>query len=114
MGLPGGMSESQWEALAMDTLAELAWLPMEGKKIAPKSGERESWDELVIPHRLRQAIARINPKLPASAVEEAAGLILSPQSRDALSENHRVHKYLTEGIRSVVYTDGYGAEQNPT
>src|SRR5712691_2595757 len=114
MGLPGGMSESQWEALAMDTLGELAWLPLEGKKIAPNSGERESWDGLIIPHRLREAIARINPKLPESAVEEATALILTPQSRDALSEHHRVHRYLTDGIRSVVYTDEYGAEQNPT
>jgi len=31
-----------------------------------------------------------------------------------LAENHRVHEYLTRGIRSVVYTDEYGAEQNPT
>jgi type I restriction enzyme R subunit len=40
--MSGGMSESQWEALAMDTLGELAWEPLEGKKIAPGSGERES------------------------------------------------------------------------
>ena len=64
----GGMSESQWEALAMDTLGELAWVPLEGKKIAPGSGERESWAELIIPGRLRAAIARINSQLPASAV----------------------------------------------
>ena len=31
-----------------------------------------------------------------------------------LTENHRIHEYLTKGIRSVVYTDEYGAEQNPT
>jgi len=110
----GDMSESAWEALAMDTLGELAWQPMEGKRIAPGSGERESWAEPIIPDRLRAAIARINPQLPASAVEEAAGLVLTPQSRDALTENRRVHEYLTKGIRGVVYTDEYGAEQNPT
>ena len=41
-------------------------------------------------------------------------VVLSPKSRDARGENHRVHEYLTQGIRSVVYTDEYGAEQNPT
>jgi type I restriction enzyme R subunit len=41
-------------------------------------------------------------------------VVLSPKSRDALSENHQVHQYLTGGIRSVVYTDEHGAEHNPT
>ena len=109
-----GMSEAQWEALAVDTLGELAWEPLEGKKIAPGSGERESWAELIIPHRLRAAIARINPLLPASAVDDALSIILTPASRDALAENHRIHEFLTRGIRGVVYTDEYGAEQNPT
>ena len=58
------MREADWEALAMDTLGELAWEPVEGKTIAPGSGERESWSELIIPGRLREAIARINPELP--------------------------------------------------
>ena len=41
-------------------------------------------------------------------------VVLSPKSRDARGENHRIHQYLTEGIRSVVYTDEHGAEHNPT
>lgn len=110
----GDMSEAAWEALAMDTLGELAWLPVEGKKIAPGSGERESWAELIIGRRLREAIGRINPQLPDSAVDEAVKIVLTPRSRDARTENHQVHEYLTRGIRSVVYTDSFGAEHNPT
>ncbi len=109
-----GMSESQWEQFVTDELAELAWEPKAGKEIAKGSGERESWDELIIPWRLRDAIARINPSLPASAVEDAAKIVLSATSQDARAENRRMHKFLTEGIREVVYTDEYGAEQNPT
>ena len=48
-----GMSEASWEALGMDTLGELGWDPVEGKRIAPGSGDRESWSELSIPNRLR-------------------------------------------------------------
>ena len=92
-----------------------AWLGAEdGKHIAKGSGERESWGELIIPWRLRDAIARINPELPASAVDEAVELVLTATSRDALAENQRMHEFLTRGIRCVTYTDEYGAEQNPT
>jgi type I restriction enzyme, R subunit len=108
------MSEAQWEALVMDTLGELAWRVIEGKRIAPGAGERESWRELIIPGRLRAAIERINPGLPSTTVDEAVKTVLSPRSQDALGENHQVHQYLTGGLRSVVYADEHGAEQNPT
>ena len=109
-----GMSESQWEQFVIEELAELAWEPKIGKEIAKGSGERESWNELIIPRRLRDAIARINPRLPMSAVEDAVKLALSATSRDAVMENKRMHEYLTKGIREIVYTDEYGAERNPT
>jgi type I restriction enzyme R subunit len=108
------LSEAEWEALALDTLGELSWVPMEGKRIAPGSGERESWAELIIPRRLSEAIARISPDLPDSAVADAVSIVTSPRSRDPLAENHRVHELLTRGIRAVAYTDSFGAEHNPT
>jgi type I restriction enzyme R subunit len=94
-----GMSESQWEDLVMEELAELAWEPRDGKQIAPKV-ERESWGELIIPGRLQDAVARINPALPASAVQDVVKLVLSATSRDARAENHRMHEFFTRGIRS--------------
>ena len=112
--MTGGISESQWEHDAMEQLAEVGWYPVNGKDIAKGSGERESWDELIIPGRLRDAIARINPKLPPEAVDKAVAKVMTATSRDALAENHRIHEFLTKGIRSVTYTDEYGAEQNPT
>jgi type I restriction enzyme R subunit len=49
-----------------------------------------------------------------SAVEDAAKIVLYATSRDAGAENQRMHEFLTRGIRSVTYTDEYGAERNPT
>ena len=112
--MSGGMSEAKWEHFVIEQFAELGWEPKNGKDIAKGSGERESWDELIIPSRLRDAVARINPKLPASAVDDVVNEVMSARSRDALTENHRIHEYLTKGIRSVTYADEYGAEQNPT
>src|SRR5580704_15870456 len=108
-----GMSEEQWEQFVLDELAELAWEPKTGTEIAPKA-ERESWSELIISWRLRDAIARINPGLPMSAVDDAAKIVFSATSQDARAENQRMHEFLTRGIRSVTYTDEYGAERNPT
>ena len=50
-----------------------------GQQIAPGSGERESWDELIIPSRLRDAIARINPELTAEAVDDAVKTRADPE-----------------------------------
>jgi type I restriction enzyme, R subunit len=111
--MAGGMSEKEWENLVMEVLGELAWEPREGTSIAKGSGKRESWSELIIPGRLREAIARINPSLPSSAVDDAVRVVMSVTSRDARTENYRMHKFLTEGIRAP-YTDEYGAEHNPT
>ncbi|WP_051451496.1 type I restriction endonuclease subunit R [Actinospica robiniae] len=110
---PRGMSEDSLELLVLDELGELGWPSLAGKLIGPRSGERQSWDELHIPHRVREAIARLNPQLPASAVADAYTALVTPASQDAFAENKRVHDYLTHGIR-LTYTDEYGAEQSPT
>ncbi|WP_199234379.1 type I restriction endonuclease subunit R [Kribbella sp. VKM Ac-2568] len=108
------MSEGEWEDFAFDVLGELAWELFDGAKVAPSSGERESWADLILHGKLHAAIARLNPELPPPAVDEAVSLVVTPQSRDAKAENYHVHRYLTEGIRKVVYTDEFGTEQNPT
>jgi type I restriction enzyme R subunit len=107
------MSEAEWEALAMETLAELAWEPVTGGRIAPGTGERDSWSELILPGRLRDAVARINPRLPQAVADDVVRGVLTAKSRDPFAENHRLHTLLTKGTRSVVYTDDHGAEHNP-
>ena len=106
-------SESELETDVVDLLAELSWKYLPGSKIAPGSGERESWSELAIPDRLRQAVVKLNPDLTSSAVDEVVGRVLTPTSQDPLAENRRVHDLLTGGV-SVVYTDTDGIERNPT
>jgi type I restriction enzyme R subunit len=108
------MSEADWEGFAMEALADLAWEPVPGATIAPGTGERVSWAELILPGRVREAVARINPRLPDPAVDEVVREVLTPRSRDAFAENRRLHELMTRGTRSVVYTDQLGADQNPT
>ena len=109
-----GFSEFQWEEEAMELLAEpLGWQLASGNDIAPGSGERESWDELLIRSRLLEALRRLNPGVPAQYLQQALVEIASPRSQDAITENYRMHRYLTEGY-PLSYIDSDGIEQNPT
>ncbi|MDQ1248138.1 MAG: type restriction enzyme subunit [Actinomycetota bacterium] len=110
----GKLTEADWEQFALDELAELDWQVKEGKEVAPGSGSRASWDDLVLRDELRAAIERLNPELPSSAVTEALTVATTPTSREALAENRLAHGYLTGGIRAVTYTDQFGAELTPT
>lgn len=106
--------EIDWEHLALDELLELDWPRTAGNELAPGSGFRASWNDLVLYPDLREAIERLNPDLPPNAVRDAVDTAARPTSQDAYEENRTAHSYLSDGIRSVAYTDAFGAEHNPT
>jgi len=110
----GRLTEASWEQMALDTLGELGWRHIPGPDIAPGSGERTSWDDPLVPDRLRAAIATLNPTLPASAVDQAVQTVATAGSTDAIAENRVIHDHLTEGVRSVSYVDDSGLEVTPT
>ena len=111
---PLGFSEAQWEDLALDRLAEpLGWRPAAGEKIAPGSGGRDTWDELLIRPRLLEALRKFNPTVPVQYLRQALTEIASPKSNDAITENHRIHNYLVGGYR-LSYIGADGSEVTPT
>jgi len=107
-------SEADWEDLALEDLGDLGWEPMGGKAIAPGSGERVSWDSLVIPHRLQDALLRLNPEVPKHYLDQAMAEILAIRSGDALTENHRMHGILIGGYSGLSYVDDEGVQRSPT
>ena len=109
-----GFSEAEWEAVAVEALAEQEWQPKTGIEIAPGSGERESWEDLVIPSRMLDAMRRLNPQVPGDYLQQALADLLSPKSQDAITENQRLHAALVDGYRAISYIDSDGVEQNPT
>ncbi|WP_448073846.1 type I restriction endonuclease subunit R [Georgenia yuyongxinii] len=108
------LHENEWENMVLEVLADLDWAPKPGVAIAPGTGERESWDDLVIPSRLRAALRTLNPDVPREYLDQALAIILAPTSQDAIAENFRIHTYLTEGFRGLTYIDADGREQTPT
>ncbi|MFD4794438.1 type I restriction endonuclease subunit R [Streptomyces anulatus] len=106
--------EIDWEHLALEELLELDWPKAEGNELAPGSGHRASWDDLILYSDLREAIERLNPALSPDAVRDAVATAATPASQDAYEENRTAHGFLIGGIRSVTYVDALGAEHNPT
>src|SRR6266568_775446 len=113
------MPESQWERLVLDELEDLAehsWTILRGNDVAPgveADHARAAWDDLVIPSLLRDAVAHLNPALPAAEVDAVVSKVVTPTSRDAFAENKRVHDFLTRGLKHT-YTDAAGVSQTPT
>jgi type I restriction enzyme, R subunit len=86
--------------------ATLAWLEALGYAIAhgPEIGcgqpgaEREDWSQVVLEMRLRQALGKLNPKVPAIAIEEAFRKLTRANSPSLLAGNHSMHRLLVEGV----------------
>ncbi|MDI3195750.1 type I restriction endonuclease subunit R [Pseudarthrobacter sp. AL07] len=108
-----GFSEADWEGVAKERLGELDWKPMNGQDIAPGTGERDSWDELLIRPRLLTALQKFNPTVPLQYLQQAAAEIAAPKSTDPMAENHGIHGYFVDGYR-LSYIDSDGLEANPT
>lgn len=107
-------SEAMLEVDALELLGELDWQPTEGKELAPGSGERENWSDIVLRGRLLNALRNLNPGVPDEYLRQAMAEVLTPQSQSAIAENHRLHEILVEGYRGIEYTDAEGKHQNPT
>lgn len=72
--------------------------------------EREP-QEVVLRRRLKAAIDRLNPHLPASAREEAFKKVLRVEGITLLESNQSFHSYLTEGI-DVRFSVGQGQSRS--
>jgi type I restriction enzyme, R subunit len=110
-------------AATEDTLAEqptLAllcvngdWQHVHGSELAPDApaAERKLWSDIVLVKRLRQAISRINPQLPADAVERVCDTAIASNSPIVIEDHRSFHEMLLSGV-PVRYTDSDGVEQH--
>jgi len=93
-------TESTVEEAALEVLDGLGYTILHGPEIAPGEllAERTDYSEVVLVGRLQQALARINPRIPADAIEEAVRKILSIQAPNLEESNRRFQRFLTDGI----------------
>ena len=106
-------NESELEVAALEWLEEMDYEIIEGPDIAHNGDmpERESFQDVVLVERLREALRKINPTLELSIIEEAVQKIVANASPNLTLNNKQFHKLATEGIEIQAQgTDGY----NPT
>uniref|UniRef100_UPI002ACE7841 type I restriction endonuclease subunit R n=1 Tax=Anaerolinea sp. TaxID=1872519 RepID=UPI002ACE7841 len=60
--------------------------------------ERASFSAVALERRLRDALALLNPALPAEALEDSFRRLTYPEGADLLSRNRAFHKMLVEGV----------------
>jgi type I restriction enzyme R subunit len=94
------LTESEIESAALAWLANLGYQTLFGPDIAPSmpAAEREHYGHVVLERRLRDALARLNPQVPADALEEAFRKLTRPDSPSLVGNNHAFHRMLVEGI----------------
>ena len=72
-------SEAMLEVDALELLGELDWKPTEGKDLAPGSGERENWRDIVLYGRLLNALRNLNADVPDEYLRQAMAEAITPQ-----------------------------------
>ena len=107
-----GVTESVVEQAALAWLESVGWQVVNGAEIAP--GEPEAERERLrrrssSTQRLRDALARLNPKLPAEALDDAFRKLTRPEGAELIAAaTAPSHRLLVDGV-TVEYRDGDGA-----
>ena len=125
--MPKSITEAQIERYNLELLNALGYSYKSGETLAPHYEEdpssaswtakditasygdfgpdRTSYSEVLLKTRLKRAIDRLNPHIPAEARTQAQRELQNINSPDLISNNETFHRYLTEGI-TVEYQHG--------
>ena len=93
-------TESVVEDAALAWLESLGYVIKHGLEIAPGElfAERTDYGQVVLEQRLRDALVRINPQLPAEAVNDAFRKLTRPEGPTLEARNRAVHRMLVDGV----------------
>src|SRR5690606_7148758 len=105
-----GFGESAVEDAALGWLEAAGWNVANGPSIAPDmpAAERADFGETLLGRRLHDALCRLNPELPAEAIEDAHRKLIRPEGTDLVQRNRAFHRLLVDGV-TVEYRAANGA-----
>jgi type I restriction enzyme R subunit len=94
------LNESHIEEATLEWLAELGYAIGHGPEMAPgeSATERDSFSDVVLKGRLREAIHRLNPAIPEEAREEALRKVLRHETTSLIGNNRSFHHHLRDGV----------------
>jgi type I restriction enzyme R subunit len=100
--------EDDIEQLAIEELQAFGYHYIYGPDIAPDGEfpERESYKDILLKNRLKDAISKLNPSIPIDAQLDAFNQIQRINSPDMLTNNEQFHTLLTDGINVVYQKNG--------
>ena len=103
-----GVTESVVEQAALAWLESVGWQVINGAEIAPeeRSAERQSYGEVFLERRLRDALVRNNPTLPSEALDDALRKLLRPEGVELILQNRGAHRLLVDGVTVEYRHDG--------
>jgi type I restriction enzyme R subunit len=100
--------ESEIEQITLELLRdENGYVLAYGPDILEGNAPERGYSDLVLQNRLRAAIDRINPHIPATAREEAFKKVLRTSALTVIDNNEAFHALLTEGV-DVKFSVGEG------
>jgi len=94
------ITEDQLEQLCLQWFQDTGWSYAHGPDIAPDGDapERDDYREVVLKDRLSQAVQRINPHLPPSAIEEVVHVVTTSDHPGLIQNNRAFQRMLIKGI----------------
>jgi len=103
------ITENIIEESAIEILQSQGWEYANGRDLSPEGlfCERENYQQIILTQRLRNAISKINPNIPADAQEAAVQKVLRISSPVLLHNNEEFHKMLVEKVKIPYQQNGY-------
>ena len=94
------LSEDSVEKAALEWLSKLGYAVLHGPDISADgpTPERNSYDQVLLTPRLRNALERLNLHLPTESLEEVLRKVQQTETPSLIEENRRLHRYLLEGV----------------
>jgi type I restriction enzyme R subunit len=104
----GKFTESTVEEAVLEWADELGYAVLNGPEIAPDepATERDSFEQVILVGRCRDALARLNRRIPADVLDEAFRRLTRTDTPSLIENNRRFHRLLVDGLDVEYQADG--------
>ncbi len=101
------ITEDHLEQQCLEWFKELGYRHVFAPQLAPEgpTPERSDFRKVILTGRLRSALQRLNPEVPASTIESAVLQLANPNVPGLLASNRNFHRWMTQGL-PITYMEG--------